>query len=492
MCLLTYLRVSSIMDRYLEYLGSADVHDVDKLHVALHLPLLSDNWNAGRQIQLIEFLDAAQSQHGGSSRTSCITKASRSFAQSLSDERVREILAEGDRWPHAAVALLYRLPTKLDAATLTTLKQLDERLQENRDSTTTRLKVGLVAVMARSGDAESLAYLRALWDRDPERRPAVAMGLAQWPAGENWNYLVRSLPVVEADVAKEILEKLKQVELAPEEPEYYRQVILRGLELDGPGADAAIALLEHWTGTKQVAEGDGKAQLAAWQKWFAQTWPDHPASCSADACAGRIWKYEDLVRQLAAGDAESGSAENGAAVFLSAGCARCHRCGDQGEGRAPDLTGVGQRLMRQGDRPLAAVSLRNHRRTVPDQDRRHDARPRPVRPDQPADGTRQSGDRPVGRPTHRRAPRRGRRIANDPRFGDARGLARVAEFATDPRPVRVPARRPRAATGPAAERAEETGRGGDFGRASRNHRPAMTFDILTRLELDRLRRDLKP
>jgi glucose/arabinose dehydrogenase len=265
MCLLTYLRVSSIMDRYLEYLGSADVHDVDKLHVALHLPLLSDGWNAGRQIQLIEFLDAAQGLHGGSSRASWVTKASRSFAQSLSDERVREILAEGDRWPHAAVALLYRLPHQLDAATLTTLKQLDERLQENRDSTTTRLKVGLVAVMARSGDAESLAYLRTLWESDPERRPAVAMGLAQWPTGENWNYLIRSLSIVESDVAREILEKLKQVELAPEEPEYYRQVILRGLELGGPGADAAIELLEHWTGTQQVADDDGKAQLAAWQ-----------------------------------------------------------------------------------------------------------------------------------------------------------------------------------------------------------------------------------
>ena len=381
MCLLTYLRVSSIMDRYLEYLGSADVHDVDKLQVALHLPLLSDNWNAGRQIQLIEFLDAAQSQHGGSSRTSCITKASRSFAQSLSDERVREILAEGDRWPHAAVALLYRLPQQLDAATLTTLKQLDERLQENRDSTTTRLKVGLVAVMARSGDAESLAYLRTLWDRDPERRPAVAMGLAQWPAGENWNYLVRSLPVVEADVAKEILEKLKQVELAPEEPEYYRQVILRGLELDGPGADAAIALLEHWTGTKQVAEGDGKAQLAAWQKWFAQTWPDHPQADPPVPREGRIWKYEDLVRQLAAGDAESGSVENGAAVFLSAGCAQLPSLRRPRRGASTGLDGRRPAADAQGDRPLAAVSLRDHRRTVPDQDHRHDARPRPVRPD---------------------------------------------------------------------------------------------------------------
>jgi len=347
MRLLAHLRVSSIMDRYLEYMASADVPEVEKLHVALHLPLLSDNWNVGRQIQLIEFLDAAQTVRGGSARTSSVTKASRSFAQSLSDEQTRVILAEGDRWPHAAVALLYRLPHQLDADTRTTLTQLDERLQENSDHASRRLKVGLVAVLARSGDDESLAYLRDLWDRAPERRPMVAMGLAQWPAGKNWNYLVRSLAVVEADVAKEILEKLTAVELAPEEPEYYRQVILRGLDLGVPGANAAVALLEHWTGTKQAADGDAPAQLAAWQKWFAETWPDHPEARPTTPREGWVWQYDELVRQIADAPGGSASIENGAAVFLAAGCAHCHRCGDRGNGSAPDLTGVSQRLMRK-------------------------------------------------------------------------------------------------------------------------------------------------
>jgi putative heme-binding domain-containing protein len=347
MRLLAYLRVSSIMDRYLEYLGSEETLDVEKLHVALHLPLLADDWNVGRQIQLIEFLDAAQGVRGGSARDHCVTKASRDFAQSLSDEQTRAILAEGDRWPHAAVALLYRLPERLDADTRTTLTRLDERLAENHDHPSRRLKVGIVAVLARSGDPESLAFLRSLWDRAPERRPAVAMGLAQWPSGENWNYLVRSLPLVEADVAREILEKLQQAELAPEEPEYYRQVILRGLELDGPGAAAAVALLEHWTGIQQAADGDRQAQLAAWQEWFAATWPDHPQARPSAPRAGRIWQYDALIGQLADDGTGPASAENGAVVFLSAGCASCHRCGEQGGGRAPDLTSVGHRLMRK-------------------------------------------------------------------------------------------------------------------------------------------------
>lgn len=345
--LLAYLRVSSIMDRYLDYMASSDVAEVEKLHVALHLPLLSDNWNMGRQIQLIEFLDAAQSVSGGSARASSVTRASRDFAQALSDEQSRAILAEGDRWPHAAIALLYRLPEKLDAETRTTLTQLDGRLQAQEDLASRRLKVGLVAVLARSGDASSLAYLRDIWDREPERRPMVAMGLAQSPAGENWNYLVRSLAFVEADVAQEILEKLCEVELAPEEPEYYRQVILRGLESGNAGAKAAVALLEHWTGERLEVAGDASKQLLAWQKWFAETWPDQPEASRTVPRADRVWQYDKLLAHLANDRLASASVENGAAVFLSAGCAKCHRCGEQGSGPAPDLTGVAQRLMRK-------------------------------------------------------------------------------------------------------------------------------------------------
>lgn len=347
MRLLTYLRVSSIMDRYFEYLGSAETPDVDKLHVALHLPLLADTWNIGQQIQLIEFLDAAQDISGDSARRYCLAKASRNFAESLSDDQVRTVLSEGDRWPHAAVALLYRLPEHLDAAARQTLIQVDDRLTSRDDDSLRRLKVGIVAVLARSGDADSLAHLRGLWEREPERRPAVAMGLAQWPSGKNWSYLVRSLSFVEADVARELLEKLTQSELAPEDPEHYRQVILRGLELDGRGAAAAIGLLEHWTGIQQTPAGERAAPLAAWQAWFAQTWPDHPSASLPVPREGQVWTPDNAMRELENLSAERPSASSGAAIFESARCAECHRCGERGGGDAPDLTGIGQRLMRK-------------------------------------------------------------------------------------------------------------------------------------------------
>src|SRR5688500_20341720 len=85
----------------------------------------------------------------------------------------------------------------------------------------------------------------------PQRRQPVALGLAQAPEGENWGYLVRSLPSLEPAAAREICMKLMDVAQAPEEADPYRTVILlglKGLNKDqetgrNQGADAPIALV---------------------------------------------------------------------------------------------------------------------------------------------------------------------------------------------------------------------------------------------------------
>jgi hypothetical protein len=73
--------------------------------------------------------------------------------------------------------------------------------------------------------------LREVYDRDPERRTAVAMGLAQKADGENWPYLVKSLTILEGPVAAEVMKRLAQVDRLPEDPQSYRQTIIRGLSL---------------------------------------------------------------------------------------------------------------------------------------------------------------------------------------------------------------------------------------------------------------------
>src|SRR4051794_8529124 len=154
------------------------------------------------------------------------------------------------------------------------LASLDRKLAALKGDSIQRLQVGILAVLARSGDEASMAYLRKAFDEFPERRQAATLGLAQQPGGENWPYLLRSLSSLEPAAAREICAKLTEVDQAPQEPEYYRQAILLGLKMrkkDPEKDDAAanaIGLLQYWTDQELAADQSEDKQLVAWQKWF--------------------------------------------------------------------------------------------------------------------------------------------------------------------------------------------------------------------------------
>jgi putative heme-binding domain-containing protein len=345
--LLTYLKADAIIDRYAGHLQSDSVPEIEKLFLAMHLRFMPSGWNVGHRIAVLELLEAAQENQDRESFGRYLTRISRDFAKTLSIEEVREMLVEGARWPRATMALLYQMPEALDAETREALIRLDQELLPRDDLPSMRLKVGIAAVLARSGDSESLAYLRTLYEQDPERRPAVALGLAQWPSEANWVHLVRSLEVVEGDAAREVLLQLAAVDLAPEQPEHYRRVILHGLKLGEKGAVAANALLEHWTGEEVGTPDDWKSQLAAWQTWYAQLWPDHVPAQPLDVPADAKWTYDRLLHALTGTHAPTGSVPRGAELFDQANCSQCHRFGDRGGDSGPELTLVGNRLMKK-------------------------------------------------------------------------------------------------------------------------------------------------
>jgi putative heme-binding domain-containing protein len=193
-----------------------------------------------------------------------------------------------------------------------------------------------------------MAYLRNLYEKQPDRRGYIAMALAEHPEGENWPLLIRSLPIVEGSFAQQVLVKLATVDQTPDNPEPFRQVILRGLKLQDGGGPLAVALLEKWA-AKKVSEPDAKwdAALAAWQKWFAETYPDQPEAKLPEDSATNRWTFEELQSFLASKEAAKGNAARGTAVFVKAQCAKCHRFGDRGEGVGPDLTTVSQRFQKR-------------------------------------------------------------------------------------------------------------------------------------------------
>ncbi len=345
--LMAYLQVGEITDRYIDYLASPDVPSVDKLHLSMYLRFIQTGWTSEQRLEMLRFYSDAIKWEGGGSYEHYVMNASRDFTRHIDDADVMLVVANGARWPHAALGALYKLPAKIDAQTLRFLKELERQLEEQNDDASTQLKVGIVAVLARSGDEQSIQLMREIWLKDPERREIVALGLAQHPNEENWDYLLRSIPVLEEQAAKEVLRKLKAINLRPEESEYYRQVILTGLKLEEDGADLAVGLLEHWSGDAHSKAGDSwEDALAAWQRWYADEFPDGQPAELPTATTESKWEFDELLEFLSGTEAD-GSADRGAEVYVKAQCGKCHRYGEKGERLGPDLTNLHKRFTRK-------------------------------------------------------------------------------------------------------------------------------------------------
>jgi putative heme-binding domain-containing protein len=211
-----------------------------------------------------------------------------------------------------------------------------------------RLRIGIVAVLGHSGNSAAQAYLRELYDRDPERRGFIAMSLAEHPEGDNWPVLVKSLSIVEGAFAQQVLLKLATVDRKATSPDAMRQAILCGLKLGENGGKLAVPLLEKWAGKKLSFAGDkSDVALAAWQQWFTATYPDQPEAKLPEDTNVNRWTYEELLSYLSSPEATSANPQQGAAVFAKANCVKCHRFGERGEGVGPDLTNVSRRFQRK-------------------------------------------------------------------------------------------------------------------------------------------------
>jgi putative heme-binding domain-containing protein len=106
--------------------------------------------------------------------------------------------------------------------------------------------------------------------------------------------------------------------------------------------------MEWWTGERAGDDGaDIAAQLAGWQAWYAEKFPDRAAAELPKPAEGTKWTSSDLMAHLASEEGRIGSAEKGSAVFAKAQCAKCHRLGNRGERLGPDLTNLSKRFSRK-------------------------------------------------------------------------------------------------------------------------------------------------
>ncbi|WP_286763299.1 MULTISPECIES: DUF7133 domain-containing protein [Rhodopirellula] len=345
--LASYLQAESLVPRTMEYLES-DAPELDRVLTAMCLQRIDRQWSARERFALLKFYEGIAGRDSEGSLPMYMVGVTRDFARHLSEDDIQAILDEGSRWRNSALGALFQLKRPIDEATAEKLRTLDDELTNEAkvDDVHRRLRTGIIAMLASAPDDASAAHLRKIWRTEPQRRAVVAMALAQNPDGENWDYLVRSLNVLDGPAANEVVTRLRSVPIATDDPMALRSLVLMGLraEKEGTTFESVEQLLEHWTGM-QRPEGV-KQSMAPWQRWYAKTFPDRPAAELPREDESK-WDFEQLISHLESDEGQGGDALAGAEVYARAQCANCHRAGNQGTVIGPDLTSVARRFTRR-------------------------------------------------------------------------------------------------------------------------------------------------
>ena len=348
---LAYLNAEDIIDDAISYLQT-DAELSERMNIAMHLRFFKHNWTAAERFSLVKFFEETQLVDSGSSVPLYVMNVTKDLCKDLPLEEARIFVSEGAKWPNAALVSLYRYPEKLSDTDLKTLRRLDQEIDVPgyEAEQYKRLKTGIVAMLSQSGDTESMAYLRQVWLRSPERRQAVALGLAQQPNEENWDYLIRSLPVLESFAVGEVMGALRTVPLATDDNDAYREVILHGLRMEAQGEDPqpAVDLLTYWAGNTAVEEpSEGASKLMAWQRWFAANYPNRPEAVLPKAEESSVWNMETLTEYFNSTEGRKGNVAAGQVAYTKAQCAKCHRMGQLGKAIGPDLSSIAKRFTRK-------------------------------------------------------------------------------------------------------------------------------------------------
>ncbi len=356
--LCAYLQADSVAERALDYINDSQNPTIDRTLVAMCLQFISHDWTAKQRFQILKYYENTANAASTGSLSMYLMAVTRDFAKSLSQEDVQAILEQGSVWRNAALAAIYKLPRPVDAKTAELLRTLDRSVADDPrpGDLQRRLRTGVIAMLATATDEKSGAYLRKLWRSEPERRAVIAMALAQNPDGENWDYLVRSLNVLDEQTADEVIRALSGVQIATDDPMALRQLILVGLRAEadplragktGTGKSSfenVEKLLEHWTGM-QRPEG-AKRSMKSWQKWYAKTYPDRRPAELPKAEESR-WDFDQLVGYLDSTEGRFGDPVHGKTVYAKAQCASCHRFGDVGSSVGPSLSSLSRRLSKR-------------------------------------------------------------------------------------------------------------------------------------------------
>jgi len=345
----TYLQCD-LIPAAITYLQS-DSPMPERMLISMHLPMIQHSWTSNERMAVLQFLETAQQAKGGSSYQLYVMKTSQQLADHLTEAEAVRILELGEQYPNAALTALFKVPSQLTPEQIETLIRLDTSIDKSglEEDVFKRLKTGITAILSSQSDENAAEHLRQRWRKSPDRRATIALALAQKPDEKNWDYLVRSIGLLDSFGVADVCDSLRKMEVATEDPEALRQTILQGCKLFEAGSDPSptVRLMEYWTGEKFPEDSDSKqSPMVAWQKWYEKRFPDLPAAVPPTETEQPRWSLGFLEQFLAGEQGRFGIREEGAKVFAKAQCASCHKMNTVGNGFGPDLSSVTRRFTR--------------------------------------------------------------------------------------------------------------------------------------------------
>jgi putative heme-binding domain-containing protein len=324
----------------------------ERIQAAMLARFLSVGWTPELRTALLDFFSLAKQLEGGNSYRGYLTNAANDVLKSMPPEEQLARIREGLKNPAAALSIVQNLGSALSPEITSALRELDTHVAQDRSPPAQELARATVLALGR-GDESVLPYLRQVFETSPDRRQDAAQALATFALtksrrAEDFPLFVRALPIVEGSTARDVLKVLSGLPQKSDKPQELRQVIVLGLRLGDQGGREAAGLLTHWTGKRVAApRSPWQTSLAAWQKWFAETYPDQPEAVLPVDPSDNKYTFAQLLAFVTSPEGAQGDLDRGAAIFEKAQCIKCHRYGTRGEGIGPDLSTVSSRFQRK-------------------------------------------------------------------------------------------------------------------------------------------------
>ena len=349
--IMAYMKNTSAAERIEEYFSSNDNSTEDKLFVAMYLKSVSSDLESEGRFAIIDFLETAMLTQEGSTYRNYVTTAINQLTKTCSPSQLENILKNGAKWPNAMLQAFFSLESRLTPEQVQLVIAADEGMPEGNDSFSRKVRLGSIAMLAESNVVEGYEYLRRIWQTRDNYRNEISLGLAQKADGDNWPFLVTSLPVLDDTIGKEVVQALTKVNRRPTKARQYRELIEMGFRLRETGAIEVSKLMQHWTGTdiRQASAGTGprwEQAMNHWTEWYDGEFSDEqPINVQPLAKIGN-YSAERVLAHLNEFEIQ-GNPAVGRLIFQKANCSSCHRIGSDGATFGPDLSNLASRFSRR-------------------------------------------------------------------------------------------------------------------------------------------------